>query len=103
MGTDRETDVARLAEVLAPLLGGSLGPARLDMCTNIAAALMPVVDAIARQRAAEAVQPFEDLFSGGPDTACRTTWHGHLDCVEVPMADLRDAFARAAVLRGPHA
>lgn len=37
----------------------------------------------------------EALFSGGPDTVCRTTWREsfaeHVECVEVPMADLRDA------------
>jgi len=43
------------------------------------------------------------LFSGGPDTPCRTTWYevnpgnDHfcttVECVEVPMADLREALA----------
>ena len=43
------------------------------------------------------------LFSGGPDTVCRTTWREggwiripdmklpSIECVEVPMDDLRDA------------
>ena len=73
-------------------------------------ALLPVVERIADERAAEALRPFEDLFSGGPDTACRTTWREApieeraegippAECVEVPMDDLRDAFTRAASLR----
>lgn len=32
------------------------------------------------------------LFSGGPDTSCRTTWPNGVECVEVPMADVREAF-----------
>lgn len=44
--------------------------------------------------------PFKELFVGGPDTPCRTTWPndgnaGPIECVEVPMADLREAFDRA--------
>jgi hypothetical protein len=35
----------------------------------------------------------EALFAGGPDTACRTTWPGGVECVEVPMAELRAALA----------
>jgi hypothetical protein len=51
------------------------------------------------------VQPFRDLFSGGPDTSCRTTWRhtpgtpftpeGQVECVEVPLDDLRQTFADA--------
>lgn len=58
--------------------------------------------------AAEVLRVFEELFAGGPDTACRTTWRSSdvmpecsaasTECVEVPMADLRDAFDRAAAL-----
>lgn len=41
----------------------------------------------------------EQLFAGGPDTPCRTTWRpepstpdcsaASIECVEVPMSDLR--------------
>lgn len=44
------------------------------------------------------LQRIYNLFKGGPDTVCRTTWrHGEsldgtaTECVEVPMEDLRDA------------
>lgn len=42
----------------------------------------------------------QELFSGGPDTACRTTWRDEpllagatirVECVEVPMEDLLEA------------
>lgn len=43
------------------------------------------------------------FFAGGPDTACRTVWHEEapllgmrrprIECVEVPMDDLRAALA----------
>lgn len=50
-----------------------------------------------------ALRPFEELFSGGPDTACRTTYRDDsgaapelevppTECVEVPLDDLRAAF-----------
>lgn len=32
------------------------------------------------------------LFSGAPDTPCRTVWRDGVECVEVPMEDLRAAF-----------
>jgi hypothetical protein len=55
---------------------------------------------------ARALAPFERLFAGGPDTPCRTTWRpegGHIgtallhnvECVEVPVDDLRAAFDEA--------
>jgi hypothetical protein len=35
----------------------------------------------------------EELFAGGPDTSCRTTWPdvggGPVECVEVPLAELQ--------------
>lgn len=43
------------------------------------------------------LQRIHSLFSGGPDTPCRTTWRpssieGYaIECVEVPINDLRDA------------
>lgn len=48
--------------------------------------------------------PFEETFSGGPDTSCRTRWRRDSladipgtseECVEVPMDDLRAAFDAA--------
>lgn len=39
------------------------------------------------------VRAVEALFAGGPDTPCRTTWHGTTECVEVPLDDLRAALA----------
>jgi hypothetical protein len=31
------------------------------------------------------------LFAGGPDTSCRTVWDGEIECVSVPIEDLRQA------------
>jgi len=57
-----------------------------------------IADALAAERK-RARAPFLALFSGGPDTVCRTTWRAsfaeHVECVEVPMADLREAFEDA--------
>lgn len=50
------------------------------------------------QLAAKTIRPFEDLFTGGPDTACRTVWDDGIECVSVPIGDLREAFDRAAAL-----
>lgn len=54
---------------------------------------------------AHALAPLRELFAGGPETSCRTVWDhseavpefgiGPLECVSVPIDDLRDAFARA--------
>lgn len=51
------------------------------------------------------VRPFRNLFSGGPDTVCRTVWDdseavpalgiGPTECVSVPLDDLRAAFVEA--------
>lgn len=50
---------------------------------------------------------FHQIFSGGPDTGCRTTWREgdwiripdmktpSVECVEVPMEELRAAFDRS--------
>lgn len=56
----------------------------------------------------EVLRPFRELFSGGPDTPCRTTWRGIVlwddgssddtnrqECVEVPLDEVRAAFAEA--------
>jgi hypothetical protein len=56
--------------------------------------------AAAEERGRErGVRPFRDLFAGGPDTSCRTTWRfddrpyaDRVECVEVPLDDLRAAF-----------
>ena len=44
------------------------------------------------------LQRIEQLFAGGPDTPCRTTWRKEnypgipaVECVEVPLDDLREA------------
>ena len=44
------------------------------------------------------LQRIEQLFAGGPDTPCRTTWRKEIhpdipavECVEVPLDDLREA------------
>ena len=54
-----------------------------------------------------ALAPVLALFAGDPDTPCRTTWRhqaGHslpgapadrIECVEVPLDELRDALADA--------
>lgn len=43
------------------------------------------------EKAERALERVQELFAGGPDTPCRTTWPDGIECVEVPMADLRDA------------
>jgi hypothetical protein len=53
----------------------------------------------------EAVRPFRELFSGGPDTSCRTAYRpsaaapecsaASIECAEVPLDDLRAAFVEA--------
>lgn len=59
-----------------------------------------------------ALEAFEALFSGEPDTPCRTTWRdewappaggpvARIECVEVPIEALREAFDEAErTLRG---
>lgn len=71
--------------------------------------LYTIRDLAARDEAVrrEVLAPFKELFGGGPDTPCRTTWHPtpwagvNVECVEVPMDDLRAAFTRAEAT--PHA
>lgn len=61
-----------------------------------------IAQALANARARGA-KPFEELFAGGPDTVCRTTWRdedvwngeARTECVEVPMDELRAAFEEA--------
>lgn len=52
------------------------------------------------ETAEEALRKVRALFANGPDTPCRTTWREEryagevvwaVGCVEVPLADLRDA------------
>jgi len=60
-----------------------------------------IADALAAARA-EGRAPFERLFGSDPDTPCRTTYREvpllrgmapeRVECVEVPIEDLRDAF-----------
>ena len=60
----------------------------------IAAARSALPSLLARVVAAEKkLAAVEALFSGGPDTACRTVWHGSTECVSVPLDDLRAALA----------
>jgi hypothetical protein len=69
--------------------------ALIEHAAHLAAVLAPLVAEV-RERA---VEPFERLFSGGPDTACRTTYPDGIECVEVPMFDLREAFDTARIVR----
>jgi hypothetical protein len=50
----------------------------------------------------QALRPFRELFSGGPDTPCRTVYRfddcpydDRVECVEVPLDALRAAFTEA--------
>lgn len=59
-------------------------------------------EVIAKELAKErerVLAPFKKLFGCDPDTPCRTTWRAtfaeHIECVEVPMENLRAAFAEA--------
>lgn len=64
-----------------------------------------VVAAIEERGRQRGVAPFRDLFSGGPDTTCRTRYRDEAslldpfpdltECVEVPLDDLRAAFREA--------
>ncbi len=68
-------------------------------------AVLDVVAGALDETRTDTLRPFEELFAGGPDTACRTTWRedptisecsaASIECVEVPMADLRAAFDAA--------
>lgn len=56
--------------------------------------IVALIDALRAER--EKVERVETLFSGGPDTSCRTTWRNEhwsyaIECVEVPVAALRAA------------
>lgn len=48
-------------------------------------------------------QAIARLFAGGPDTVRRTTWREGVECVEVPIADLRAAFLTVADHTTPRA
>ena len=128
MTADARRDVARpaqpeevreavdaLDEVAYVLHGQGCG--EVCVCVDDARALLPVLAGLEqRWRADEreqALRPFEELFAGGPDTVCRTTWRrepgwslpGNTDplteCVEVPLDDLHEAFGRAAAGPAP--
>lgn len=92
---DRDTDAAR--SILR----------RLGLHANTAATAW-VAEVIARRHVEghdAALRPFEELYSTGPDTVGRTTWRENpsspecsaasIECVEVPVDDLRDAFDAA--------
>lgn len=101
---ERDQELAAAAIAVAPLMRSG------------DALLREVAGAIATARAeghAAALEPFEALFAGDPDTPCRTTWRrepGHslagsavplVECVEVPIDELREAFDEAErTLRG---
>lgn len=93
---DRDTDAAR--SILR----------RLGLHANSGATSW-VAEVIARRHVEgreAALRPFEELYSTGPDTVGRTTWRPEdglrgtalphtVECVEVPVDDLRDAFDAA--------
>jgi len=82
--------------------GEYAGQDRLDPARPLLSTLVAEALAAAERRGEErAREPFRRLFAGGPDTTCRTTWRqatvpgGRIECVEVPLDDLRAAFAEA--------
>jgi hypothetical protein len=89
-GGDRDTDAAR--SILR----------RFGLHANTGATLW-VAEVIAGRYVEgrdDARRPFEELFAGGPETVCRTVYRTGtveygLECVEVPIDDLRDAFETA--------
>jgi hypothetical protein len=91
----------RLAQQILDLLigrGDADEPRRLALVAARLAEWETTIEAQTRR-------PFEDLFAGGPDTSCRTVWDeseaipalgiGPLECVSVPLDDLRAAFRAA--------
>jgi hypothetical protein len=69
-------------------------------------ALVRAVENLREEGRRRGVEPFRDLFSGGPDTPCRTTYRPELgaapelqvpptECVEVPLDEVRAAFVEA--------
>jgi hypothetical protein len=71
------------------------GIERLDRA-NAKLALDFAAVSVERDSLRGVVQAVRDLFSGGPDTPCRTVWEGGVECVSVPLYDLRRALAAAA-------
>lgn len=65
---------------------------------------------VRREATAEALRPLQDLFALRPDTSCATTWREEpnikgeppyrIECVEVPMDELRAAFRKAGLTDG---
>ena len=83
-----------------PALGHDLIAADVVLRDHPAVArLLSIVQARAGEGALR--ERVEALFAGGPDTSCRTTWRrsdptgygDSIECVEVPMDDLRAALA----------
>ena len=70
---------------------------------NLLALMAPQIDRLADAltEAQGRERRIDALFAGGPDTPCRTTWYQEgcpdvypaIECVEVPMADLRAALS----------
>lgn len=54
--------------------------------------LVPLEVALA---ALDRLAAVEALFAGGPDTSCRTVWQDGIECVSVPLGELRDALGAA--------
>lgn len=52
--------------------------------------VLDLCDEIDRLRAR--AERIDSLFCGGPETSCRTTWPNGVECVEVPMEEIRKAF-----------
>lgn len=105
-----EKAVREYDNVLAVLR--SRADCRLDRCPHYVAAIGATVVAgderaaqliAERDEARAQVQRVRELFDGGPDTSCRTTWRREAgwslpgstapltECVEVPLDGLRDA------------
>lgn len=102
VGEPNAEDVERLRALLAALRYGSHTFTTHEMAERILTSdWLAARTAAAREAARAVLTPFDSLFSGGPDTACRTLWRDagggwpDEECVVVPMADLRATFAAA--------
>lgn len=92
-GAADEAAARRAIDMAIDLTANGAGQSSAMLLREVAGAV-----AQARREGGEAaLAPFHALFSGEPDTPCRTTyrWPPEVECVELPVADLQATFEEA--------